>query len=114
MSQTVNCFIYKTIKREEMYLYVPKKDAFDDVPEAVMRQFPAPELVMELTLSAERKLGREDVQVVMSNLLEQGFHLQMPPSQAEVIASYPTREALRGAREKEAEAKEADAKQHQS
>ena len=98
MSQSVTCFIYKTNKREEMYLYVSEKDKFEDVPDPVMRQFPIPEFVMELELTAERKLGREDVMVVMGNLQEQGFHLQMPPSYSEVIAQYPTREDLKSKR----------------
>lgn len=100
MTQSIPCFIYKTFKREEMYLYVSKKDDFEDVPEAVIRQFPAPEFVMELELHASRKLGREDVKVVMQNLQEQGFHIQMPPSHTEVIATYPTREEIQESRER--------------
>lgn len=100
MSESVTCFIYKTIKRAEMYLYVVERDHFEDVPDPVMRQFPRPEFVMELTLTPERKLSREDVSVVMQNLQENGFHIQLPPSDAEVIASYPTREQVREAREK--------------
>ena len=38
-----------------------------------------PILVIELELSPDRKLAREDVGKVMANLRDQGFHLQMPP-----------------------------------
>ena len=35
--------------------------------------------VLEVTLSPERKLAREDIAVVRQNLASQGFHLQFPP-----------------------------------
>ncbi|MGB8144687.1 MAG: YcgL domain-containing protein, partial [Chromatiaceae bacterium] len=38
-----------------------------------------PVFVMELALHPERRLAREDVAKVMTNLDTQGFHLQMPP-----------------------------------
>jgi uncharacterized protein YcgL (UPF0745 family) len=62
-----------------MYLYIAKEDDFSSVPQALMRQFGKPVQVMEITLSEQRKLAREDVALVMANLLSQGFHLQMPP-----------------------------------
>ena len=44
-----------------------------------MARFGEPVLVIELELSPQRALAREDVTQVMHNLREQGFHLQMPP-----------------------------------
>ena len=79
MTETLNCSIYKSPRFEEMYLYVPGKDQFDDVPEALMTRFGMPVFVMELDLHKERSLAREDVAQVMRNLSEQGFHLQLPP-----------------------------------
>ncbi len=37
------------------------------------------EFVMELELSAERKLAQADVNEVMIKLEDEGFYLQMPP-----------------------------------
>jgi uncharacterized protein YcgL (UPF0745 family) len=62
-----------------MYLYIPREGDFSEVPEALLHRFGVPEKVMVLTLNRQRKLAREDVAVVMENLLNQGFHLQMPP-----------------------------------
>lgn len=62
-----------------MYLYVEKKDNFEDIPEVLMQKFGHPVYVMELELTPERKLARENTQTVMDNLSENGFHLQMPP-----------------------------------
>ncbi len=34
--------------------------------------------ILDLELSLERKLAREDINMVMKNLKEKGYHLQMP------------------------------------
>ncbi len=62
-----------------MYLYLAKQDAFDDLPEGLLEQFGRPQRVMTLELHPGRALARADVTRVMANLLEQGFHLQLPP-----------------------------------
>lgn len=53
---------------------------FDDLPESLVSLFGQPEHVMDLELTPERPLAREDVTQVISNLEEQGFFLQLPPS----------------------------------
>lgn len=73
------CWVYRSPRKQEMYLYLAAEDAFDKVPAALLERFGKPILVIELELSAQRKLAREDVSTVMSNLRDQGFHLQLPP-----------------------------------
>jgi uncharacterized protein YcgL (UPF0745 family) len=34
---------------------------------------------MEIELNPERKLARENIETVIKNLNEQGFHVQIPP-----------------------------------
>lgn len=73
-------FIYKSTKKEELYLYIINKDDFSDVPQSLYDSMGRePVFVMELELSADRPLAREDVNKVMENLETQGFHVQMPP-----------------------------------
>jgi hypothetical protein len=73
-------FIYKSTKKEELYLYISKKDDFSDVPQELYNSMgKEPVFVMELELSPERPLAREDVNTVIKNLETQGFHVQMPP-----------------------------------
>jgi len=80
MHQVTNsCWIYKSPKKDEMYLYVARQDDFGDVPEILLQRFGKPVFVMELELSPGRKLAREKVETVLNNLAENGFHLQMPP-----------------------------------
>ncbi|MCU7941651.1 MAG: YcgL domain-containing protein [Candidatus Thiodiazotropha sp. (ex Cardiolucina cf. quadrata)] len=73
------CWIYRSPRKDEMYLYIAREDDFSCVPEALLQRFGKPLQVMEITLTEQRKLAREDVAVVMANLLAQGYYLQMPP-----------------------------------
>lgn len=73
------CFIYKSLKKEHLYLYVDKKDDFSRVPEALFESFGKMEFVMELELTPERKLAQEDAVKVMDSLTAKGFFVQLPP-----------------------------------
>lgn len=75
----LHCWVYRSPRKQEMYLYLAGEDAFDKVPQALLERFGEPILVIELELSPERQLARENVNQVMANLGDQGFHLQMPP-----------------------------------
>lgn len=75
----LHCWVYRSPRKQEMYLYLSGEDAFDKVPQGLLDRFGEPILVIELELSPERQLAREDVNQVMANLGDQGFHLQMPP-----------------------------------
>jgi len=96
MSEQQSCAIYKTKKRDGLYLYVKEQDNFEDVPEVVMQQFPVPEHVFDLELSAERPLAREDVLKVIENLQTEGFHLQMPPETEDPIDTITLPDSLNG------------------
>lgn len=63
-----------------MYLYIPEKDQFDDLPAILLDSMGEMSLVIELELTPERKLARADVNEVMQSLQEKGFYLQTPPS----------------------------------
>lgn len=73
-------YIYKSFKKEELYLYITKKDDFSEVPQELYNSMgKEPQFVMELELSQEKPLARENVVTVIKNLETQGFHVQMPP-----------------------------------
>ncbi len=78
------CQIYKSPRREEMYLYVDKSVGLAEVPEALLHQFGEPIEVMPLLLTADRKLARVDVAEVMASIRDKGFFLQMPPTPEEL------------------------------
>ncbi|QRY78871.1 YcgL domain-containing protein [Pseudomonas sp. PDNC002] len=83
------CSIYKSPRKNEMYLYVDKREALSRVPEALLTVFGAPQHTFDLVLSPERQLAREDINVVLENIEKQGFHLQMPPAEEEYIEHLP-------------------------
>lgn len=74
------CWIYRSSKKDEMYLYLAREDAFEEIPEPLMQRFGTPMPVMELQLHPNRNLAREDVNKVIANLKRVGYHLQMPPN----------------------------------
>lgn len=73
------CAVYRSPKKEGMYLYVDHQQDLADVPEALLQQFGKPERAMTLVLHPERKLARADVAKVMAAIADQGYYLQLPP-----------------------------------
>lgn len=82
------CDIYKSSKKDEMYLYVARldqasadedHDPLEVVPEMVRQAFGRATFVMNLELSQSRKLARVNVLHVIDSLQTKGFFLQMPP-----------------------------------
>lgn len=80
------CFVYKSLKKAELYLYLDKKDDFAALPEALLAHVGRLEFVMELELTPERKLARENSEKVLAGLREKGFFVQLPPT---VLPSTP-------------------------
>lgn len=79
-------YIYKSRLKDELYLYINKKDDFSQVPQPLYDSMgKEPVFVMEVELSPERKLAREDVNTVIRSLETQGFHVQIPPPVAAVV-----------------------------
>lgn len=82
----MNAYIYKSSRKAELYLYIIEKDDFSNVPQALYDSMgKEPIFVMEIELTPERKLARENVNMVIKNLETKGFHLQIPPPIANVI-----------------------------
>lgn len=76
----MKCFVYKSLKKEELYLYLEKKDSFSVIPAPLLNSLGRLEFVMSLEITPERKLAREDSNKVMASLQEKGFFVQMPPT----------------------------------
>ncbi len=61
-----------------MYIYLAEEDVFDNVPKEIFNSLGIVEFSMELEMTPETKLAREDTTTVLSNLKEHGFHIQLP------------------------------------
>ncbi|MCG3885927.1 YcgL domain-containing protein [Photobacterium leiognathi] len=88
------CAIYKSLKKDNTYLYINKKDDFSDVPEALMTTFGKPQFVMVLKLDG-RKLALADVEKVKEALSTVGFYLQVPPPVTNLLDQYKADKAGR-------------------
>lgn len=89
MTMKLICSIYKSPRKDGMYLYVEKRDALKRVPEGLIAAFGTPQLAFEMVLTPERQLAREDITKVLANIKEQGYHLQMPPAEDDYIEHLP-------------------------
>lgn len=74
------CAVFKSPKKDEMYLYVDKKEGLERVPEELLGHFGEPIEVMTLLITAEKKLARAEGSKVLDAIESQGFYLQMPPA----------------------------------
>lgn len=75
--------VYKSSKRADTYVYLAARDNFDRLPESLRSQLGALHFVLQVELTPERKLARENPRQVMESLTQRGFHLQFPPSAAQ-------------------------------
>jgi uncharacterized protein YcgL (UPF0745 family) len=74
------CYVYKSLKKHLLYLYITQKDDFSRVPDELLQTMGKLEFVLELELSPERKLAKEDSQKVLASLQDKGFFVQLPPT----------------------------------
>ncbi len=71
------CFIYRCSLKQDMYIYLAEEDVFDNVPKEIFNSLGIVEFSMELELTSRTKLARENIETVLNNLKEHGFHLQL-------------------------------------
>lgn len=72
--------IYRSTKKEGMYLYLKRGENMDTLPEELKTGFGKAEHAMTLLLTPDRKLARVKVETVVDAIEKSGFYLQLPPS----------------------------------
>ncbi len=82
------CAIYKSPRKEGMYLYIAKRDDFSSVPEALLQQFGKPQLVMLFNLAGKKQLVLAENEKVLEQIQNQGFYLQMPPPPENLLEQF--------------------------
>lgn len=78
----MRCFIYKSQNKQHLYLYIKNKGDYSTVPEALLKSLGKLELVLDLDLTPERRLAKEDPAKVITALNEKGYFIQLPPTEA--------------------------------
>ena len=76
----MQAYVYKSLKKADTYVYLAARDDFTRLPEPLRTQLGTLEFVLDVGLTPERKLARENASVVRDNLALRGFHLQVPPA----------------------------------
>ena len=84
----MQCYVYKSQKKADTYLYICNKDDFSKVPDGLAKLLGEYIFVMEFDIEQRDKLGREDISAVRDNLKTQGYHLQMSETIAASIPEY--------------------------
>lgn len=72
-------FVFRSPKKDEMYLYLSDKEGFNALDDQLKRVFGTPEFVMVIDLAKRDKLARVDIDRVRTELSDKGFYLQLPP-----------------------------------
>lgn len=75
--------IYRSKKKEGLYLYVEKGQKLEELPEVLLKQFGMPEHSMSFLLTEDKTLARATASEVIQSINEKRFYLQMPPSSFE-------------------------------
>lgn len=76
------CYVYRCNLKTDMYIYLAEEDVFDNVPKEIFNSLGIVEFSMELEMTPDTKLAREDTATVLSNLKEHGFHIQLPGNES--------------------------------
>ncbi|CAM3632024.1 YcgL domain-containing protein [Parendozoicomonas haliclonae] len=73
--------VYKTKRKEGLYLYINKLKGLDSIPEQLRTLMGQPQHVVDFLLTPERNLAEADSAEVLSKINETGYYLQMPPAE---------------------------------
>ncbi|ASK78558.1 hypothetical protein CF386_05830 [Paraphotobacterium marinum] len=82
------CYIYKNPKKDGMYLYIPKKDNFESLPEKLKATFKSINFVMAVNLEKRKSLAQVNLEELKKELAERGFYLQLPKEEMSFIDEY--------------------------
>ena len=77
------CSVFKSLKKNGMYVYVDRKKGIGALPEELIPLFGKPEHVLDMILTPLKKLARVEAQKVLDEIFEKGYYLQMPPIEDE-------------------------------
>ena len=79
------CSVFKSSKKDEMYLYVDKQEQLASVPDALKTMFGTPLHVFDMLITPEKKMARVEADKVLNDIQEKGFFLQMPPAKEDYM-----------------------------
>lgn len=75
----MHAYVYKSLRKADTYVYLAEREDFERLPGPLRAQLEPLRFVLDVALTPDRKLAREDAATVRENLVVRGFHLQLPP-----------------------------------
>ena len=85
----MNCFVYRSEKKQGMFLYLSNKDDFECVPESLMKLLGETTYSFEFDLNQDKKMVKVEAKEVMKTMDKNGYFLQMPPPKSELLGMKP-------------------------
>ena len=82
------CTIYRSDTKTGLYIYLEKDKEIADLPDELIKLIGKHTNVMELDLNTRTKLANEDISTVKTNLLEKGYHVQMPKDLVKSVLNF--------------------------
>ena len=76
----MHAYVYKSLRKADTYVFLAARDDFGRLPEPLRTQLGPLQFVLDVALTPERTLARENPEEVRANLAVRGFHLQFPPA----------------------------------
>ncbi|WNZ57200.1 YcgL domain-containing protein [Microbulbifer sp. MKSA007] len=73
------CDIYRSPNKDEMYLYVDKREGTARVPKNLLELFGKPQHVTTMLVTPDKKLARAEADKLLKEVRTRGYYLQMPP-----------------------------------
>lgn len=75
-------------------MYVPGRDDFSKVPQALLKTFGTPVFLMIMPLKKDRDLASVDINKLRFELQTNGFYLQLPPPTENLLKNHLQQQKL--------------------
>lgn len=72
--------VYRSSRKQEMYLFVDATEDLAPVPDALLERFGRPLEALSLMLTVDRPLARAEAARVLECIEADGYYLQLPPA----------------------------------
>lgn len=89
------CTVLKSHRKADTYLYIRKDTQLDELPENLLQLFSPHTVVTTLHVTPARKLARMQGAELLQHIEKDGFFLQLPPTQADLLALHRAQQKQR-------------------
>ena len=75
----MDCYIYRSERKKNTYLFLPAEDDLSQVPESLIKMLGDLTYSFQFELQPHKRLIRSDSSLVIEAIKEHGYFLQLPP-----------------------------------